>query len=609
MALPDGVTSCTVTAGVPVTHTGAAVKTFVSIEPSAYLVHAATGTPLVDFLEELSIAEGVAGQFTLPHTDQAGFTDENGNAYTNWYYTARVTYSTPSKAKNKAPKIKVFQLTTGQTEVDLDKLPGGAPALPYSAPTAKVTSFNGRTDAVTLQETDLPARLAPEALAATAASKAPIAGARPGSRIVTLGDSITQGADDYATKAQGISWPHYMGLFSGQRASVVQNAGIAGNNTAQMLARFDTDVTPYNPTAVVLLAGTNDVGQGRSFADWSADVVAIVAKIRAIGAVPVLGTIPPNNGADRRQQIGQFNTWLRSYAASQGLTVIPFYALLVDPANGSFKSAYYSDGTHPSTAGQIAMGQLAADTLAPLLPVNSPPITSDDVDANNNIALGCFTAGAGSTLPAGWTDGAGIPAGSVLSYVTDAQVPGQMVKITQTATAGLRQLIYSQYLAATTLSNATSVGATSLVLPVRADYRGTLFIGSGATFEIVKILSSSGAGPQTETLVTPLKYAHAAGEPVVANGAPGDVLVFTGTISSDGGVLATVDTSLGGAAYSPAPLKSVSGAFTRARFYQRFTVPAGTTSMAARLTAHAGTGYVAFGQISVYNATRLQMVL
>lgn len=149
MSLPEGVTTCTVTAGVPVTHTGAPVKAFVSIEPSVFLVHTATGTPLVDFLEELSINEGVAGQFTLPHTDQTGFQDENGNAYTNWYYTARISYLTPSKSKTKAPKIKVFQLTTGQTLVDLDALPGGAPALPYTAPTASVTSLAGLTGPVT----------------------------------------------------------------------------------------------------------------------------------------------------------------------------------------------------------------------------------------------------------------------------------------------------------------------------------------------------------------------------------------------------------------------------------------------------------------------------
>lgn len=170
MALPEGVTTATVTAGVPVSHTGGPVKAFLSIEPSVFLVHTATGTPLVDFIEELDISEGVAGQFTLPHTDQAGFQDENGNAYTNWYYTARLTYSTPSKAKTKAPKIKVFQLATGQTVVDLDSLPGGAPALPYTAPIATVTSMNGRTGPVTVQDADVPAlagRLSDASLSAT----------------------------------------------------------------------------------------------------------------------------------------------------------------------------------------------------------------------------------------------------------------------------------------------------------------------------------------------------------------------------------------------------------------------------------------------------------
>lgn len=167
MALPAGVTTCTVVAGVPVTHSGAPVKTFVSIEPSVFLVHAATGTPLVDFLDELTVAEGVTAQFTLPHTDQAGFQDENGNSYTHWYYTARVTYSTASKAKSKTPKIKIFQLTTGQTTVDLDLLPSGAPALPYIAPSATVSAFHGRTGPITLQESDLPARLAEAALSDT----------------------------------------------------------------------------------------------------------------------------------------------------------------------------------------------------------------------------------------------------------------------------------------------------------------------------------------------------------------------------------------------------------------------------------------------------------
>lgn len=431
--------------------------------------------------------------------------------------------------------------------------------------------------------------------------------ARPGGRGVALGDSITQASDQDSNKTQGASWPNYLTMFSGGRATVI-NAGIAGNTTAQMLARFDTDVTPHKPSFVALLGGTNDIGQSRSFADWSADVRSIVGKIRTIGAVPVLGTIPPNNDGARRQAITHFNAWLRSYAEAEGLTVINFYALLADPATANFKTAYNNDGTHPNSAGQAAMGQLASDTLTPLLPANSPMIATEDIDWNNLIAKGTFAGASGTGVPEGWIDAAGVPTGSALSYVTDSAVPGQMVKITQNGTTGPRQLAYDQYIGATTLSGATLAGATSLTLPIRADYRGTLFMDSGANFEIAKILSSTGAGPQTETLVGGLKYAHADQVPVIASAAPGDTMIFTGVVTSDGGVTFTVDTAMTGTTYSPTAAKDIPAIVTRGRWYQKFVVPTGATRISYRLTAAAGTGSVQFGQVSVYNATRLGML-
>lgn len=148
MALPVGVTTATCTVGVPVSFTGAAnIRANVSVKPSVFLVHAETGTPLVDMLETIDTTDGVAGQFTLPHTDQAGFVDENQNTYTNWFYTVTIQYS--NERHVMLPKTKVFQLTTGQTLVDLDKLPSGVPALPYTAPVATVTSVVGLTGPVT----------------------------------------------------------------------------------------------------------------------------------------------------------------------------------------------------------------------------------------------------------------------------------------------------------------------------------------------------------------------------------------------------------------------------------------------------------------------------
>jgi len=148
VALPAGVTTANLTVGAPVSFSGFPIRSSVQIVPSAFLVHSATGIPLVNLIEETATLESVVGQFTLPHTDQAGFQDENGNAYTNWYYTATINYSTDRGPVGK-PLTKVFQLPSGQTIVDLDLLPGGAPAMAYSAPVATVTSVAGLTGAIT----------------------------------------------------------------------------------------------------------------------------------------------------------------------------------------------------------------------------------------------------------------------------------------------------------------------------------------------------------------------------------------------------------------------------------------------------------------------------
>jgi hypothetical protein len=102
-------------------------------------------------IEEATANDGVAVQFTLPHTDQAGFQDEAGNAYQNWYYTATIQYQ--SGKVTKPAFTKVFQLAVGQTTVDLDLLPSGSPAMPYTAPVATVTSVNGAIGAVDLSST------------------------------------------------------------------------------------------------------------------------------------------------------------------------------------------------------------------------------------------------------------------------------------------------------------------------------------------------------------------------------------------------------------------------------------------------------------------------
>jgi lysophospholipase L1-like esterase len=438
---------------------------------------------------------------------------------------------------------------------------------------------------------------------------APPQGASPSNRFVFLGDSITQGSDQVSTNFRGTAWPLIAAIRSAGRIVHVRNSGISGNTTQNMIDRFDTDVTPHAPTVVSVLAGTNDSAPA-TFAAWTEQIKTLVTKIRGINAVPILATVPPTALAPWRQQtVQRQNAFLRDYANRNGIALVDFYALLVDPVTGGFKAAYYNDGIHPNAAGYAAMGALYADVITPTLPAYSPHITLDDADPFNLVYGGCFTAASGTALPAGWTDNAGTPSGSAVSYITDPSVPGQMLQVTNTATTGIRQIARTIYMGTTTLSSAAAAGATTVTLPIRADFRGVLYIGSGSTYEVVRILSSSGGGPQTETLVSALQYAHAAGEPVVANAAPGDLLAFSGRVSSDAGVAVTTTavayTSSLSTISTQTAIGSVVAPFTRGVWSSRVTVPANTGAMTVNLQNNNGTGTVAWGQVSLYNLTRM----
>lgn len=146
MVLPAGVTTCLVFKKAPVTFGGGQAKVSLEVTPSVRLIHTATGTPLADFIETVEPADGTPAQVLLPHTDQAGFQDEAGNAFTNWHYTARVRFE-KSNDKRHLP-LTTFQLPSGQTEVDLSLIPSGPAAMPTLAPIAGVTSINGMTGAI-----------------------------------------------------------------------------------------------------------------------------------------------------------------------------------------------------------------------------------------------------------------------------------------------------------------------------------------------------------------------------------------------------------------------------------------------------------------------------
>lgn len=209
-----------------------------------------------------------------------------------------------------------------------------------------------------------------------------------GNGLVALGDSMTIGAEfrTATQEAVGPSWPAYASWATQLKLRLLRNAGVSGNRSDEMLARFDSDVVPYAPSVVTILAGSNDISQNRTLASFQANIRGIVARTLAIGAVPVLVTILPRTpSATYGQRVSQWNAWLKSYALTKGFALLDFNTLMTNPADGAL--LYDSgDGLHPTQAGYKVMGDYAATILKPLLREWTPVLPVSNVDPNNLLA-------------------------------------------------------------------------------------------------------------------------------------------------------------------------------------------------------------------------------
>lgn len=162
--------------------------------------------------------------------------------------------------------------------------------------------------------------------------------------IVFIGDSITQG------------WP----LWFYEPGSI--NAGVGGQTSKAMLARFQTDVIDRGPRTVVILAGTNDIL--RAPAPCIDCIESMSELARRAGARVVIGLIPPNEDwsppnvithpVAGRSAINSFNTQLVHMAHAHGYAVVDYYRALT-LRSGAQNTALFRDGTHPNQLGYIVM--------------------------------------------------------------------------------------------------------------------------------------------------------------------------------------------------------------------------------------------------------------
>ncbi len=198
--------------------------------------------------------------------------------------------------------------------------------------------------------------------------------------IVTLGDSITDGA--HSTLNANRRWPDVLAARLSQDPNLahvaVLNEGIGGNRVVNegagpsAISRVDRDVLAQSGVRyVIVLESINDIGRlAHVQVPWDAitapqlewGLKQIADRAHEHGLKIIGATLTPYGGAgyycDAGEQVREaVNDWIRSSGVFDG--VVDFDQITRDPQNPKAFNPLYDSGDHlhPSDAGYKAMGE------------------------------------------------------------------------------------------------------------------------------------------------------------------------------------------------------------------------------------------------------------
>ena len=191
-------------------------------------------------------------------------------------------------------------------------------------------------------------------------------------RIVALGDSTTAGTPGFQSPLEAppegrgdVRSQYSWWLMRARPDWKVLNRGVNGERSDEIAARFARDVLSAAPDALVVVAGVNDIYQGRP-------AEAVIEQLRRIydealrRSIPVIaGTILPYDTATPEQnaRMRQVNEWVRQRAErSAAMSFADTRAAVAAPSDPD-RLVESPDGLHPSVDGYRRM----ADALLPAI--------------------------------------------------------------------------------------------------------------------------------------------------------------------------------------------------------------------------------------------------
>lgn len=163
---------------------------------------------------------------------------------------------------------------------------------------------------------------------------------------VAMGDSLTAWPSESP-------WPDRLDK-GDPNLRILNNAGVPGDTTADMRARFDRDVLAYKPNVVFILGGTNDQGHKVSQATTIANLKAMVVAAKSKGIRVFLMTIPPDSFTSMAPYIDSLNAAIVRLGNANSVVVIDIHSPL-STSTGVYVRKFTSDGLHFSVLGSATV--------------------------------------------------------------------------------------------------------------------------------------------------------------------------------------------------------------------------------------------------------------
>lgn len=355
--------------------------------------------------------------------------------------------------------------------------------------------------------------------------------AAPGMTCCILGDSF--GQRTYPTGGTpAYKWMDYgywtwANLLLDSPFRLLNNGGIAGQTSEEILARVQTDVLDYSPDWCFFLASINDVAGGLTPEQTIANQQAAITQMVNAGInVCVMAIGPYTANANATKHVHRVNRAMAEFCAeTSGTIFVDTYAEMVNPtsATGAIASGMSDDALHLSPKGARAWGQAIADALSPhikstvLLPSSMSESYLVSTDEYQLLDNPLFTGSAGTASGVGasgtaaddWTfgiaSGSATTVGSVAARTVaadgDAIGNNQVLTISAASSGALvnLRLIPNLLALASTGSTVYLVGHIQLENPVDVAYvRAAIFITvAGVSYQVRVMENSDGTYDNT----------------------------------------------------------------------------------------------------------------